>query len=259
MELAKKHGDIFVLSQCAAAGDLSPRTLHYKTAEARRYALKYGPEQRPMDCEYPYELFNRKDICQRICAAFDEVLSWAAKEKYADLPVLHKTQIISLDRWPIKEEEFNFAREELAKIEEGDYTFTGNPLEDFRANTIRLTSMNRFRDIIRRYERQQETAYEQMELHTIRVGDIAFATNSFELYLNYQHRIQARSPFTQTFIVQWCAQPTGCGASGYLATERGEQNVGYSANIYSNRVSSKGGDTLVAETLTALKELYTKA
>ena len=34
--------EVFVLGQCAAAGDLAPRTLHYKEAQARRMELKYN-------------------------------------------------------------------------------------------------------------------------------------------------------------------------------------------------------------------------
>ena len=34
--IRKQYGDIFILPQCAAAGDLSPRILHYKKAQARR-------------------------------------------------------------------------------------------------------------------------------------------------------------------------------------------------------------------------------
>ena len=59
-----------------------------------------------------------------------------------------------------------------------------------------------------------------MELHVIRIGDMAFASNRFELYMDFMHRIQARSPFVQTFVVQFAAVPGPDGGT-YLATERG--------------------------------------
>ena len=96
-----------------------------------------------------------------------------------------------------------------------------------------------------------------MEMHIVAMGDIAFATNRFELYMDYQHRIQARSPFTQTFIVQLCAQP-GINGGGYLATERGVWGVGYSASVFCNEVSPKGGQELVEESVAELKRLYEK-
>ena len=40
------------------------------------------------------------------------------------------------------------------------------------------------------------------ECHVIRLGNIAFASNQFELFMDYEQRIQARSPAEQTFIIQ---------------------------------------------------------
>ncbi|MBR4767823.1 MAG: hypothetical protein IK088_02485, partial [Lachnospiraceae bacterium] len=55
--IAKEFGkDVFVLPQCAAAGDLSPRVLHYKQAQARRFALKYG-----LTTEYTYPKIGNKN------------------------------------------------------------------------------------------------------------------------------------------------------------------------------------------------------
>ena len=91
------------------------------------------------------------------------------------------------------------------------------------------------------------------DIHVVKIGNIAFATNRFELYMDYMHRIQARSPFEQTFIVQLVTGPHGSGS--YLATERAEANKGYSASPYCNQVSPKGGQQLVEETLKILEEL----
>jgi hypothetical protein len=88
------------------------------------------------------------------------------------------------------------------------------------------------------------------EIHVTRVGEIAFASNPFELYQDYMHRIQARSPFIQTFITQLAS-----GKGKYLPSKRGEFNKGYSASIFCNNVGSEGGQELVEYTLAALKEL----
>ena len=85
------------------------------------------------------------------------------------------------------------------------------------------------------------------------IGDLAFATNRFELFMDYMHRIQARSPFVQTMIVQLTADDSGCGT--YLATERAVANKGYSASPYCNLVSPTGGQQLVDNTVEMLKEL----
>ena len=93
-----------------------------------------------------------------------------------------------------------------------------------------------------------------MEMHIVKVGDVAFATNQFELFMDYQHRIQARSPFVQTFIVQLAAQP-GMNNGSYLPTERGVWGKGYSASIFDNVVSPSGGQQLVEETLKELNRI----
>ncbi|MBO5973217.1 MAG: hypothetical protein J6Q16_00795, partial [Clostridia bacterium] len=72
--------------------------------------------------------------------------------------------------------------------------------------------------------------------------------------MDYQHRIQARSPFEQTFIVQMSPRP-GEGGGAYLPTERGLSNCGYSASLYDNRVSPKGGQQLVDRTVELLKQI----
>ena len=74
------------------------------------------------------------------------------------------------------------------------------------------------------------------------------------MYLAYQHRIQARSPFVQTFLVQLAASDTGTVA-GYLATKRAAENRGYSAIMFSCHVAPNGGQTLVDEVVNKLKEI----
>ena len=88
----------------------------------------------------------------------------------------------------------------------------------------------------------------------MRIGDFAFASNRFELFIDFMHRIQGRSPFTQTIIVQLTADP-GTGGGSYLATKRAAANLGYSATLLSNQVSPKGGQQLVETTLEMLNKL----
>ena len=88
-------------------------------------------------------------------------------------------------------------------------------------------------------------------VHAVRVGDIAFATNKYELYQDYMHRVQARSPFTQTFVMQL----TGDGAGSYLATERSQRNKGYGASMYCNWAGHEGGQQWVEGVLMHLNEL----
>ena len=273
--LRRTYGDIFVLPQCAAAGDLSPRILHYKEAQARRYRLKYGDFETP--AENKTERINRVEIAERVKLCFDEVYAWARKEIYHELPVRHIVRTIGLSRRIITDEEYRGALEGLRELEGESYIRentaaartqkTDDPLvqerdvEGFdpeaalRSNSILKASRNRYREIVERYELQKTEPKVPMELHVIRIGDIAFASNRFELYMDYEHRIQARSPFMQTFIVQLAGQP-GVKGGTYLCTERGAWGKGYSASMFCNVVSPKGGQEIVEETLKDLNRLY---
>ncbi len=247
--LYSKYGDIGILPQCAAAGDLSPRTLHYLKAEERRYKLKYnqGKEKRASS--------TRKDQAEFICNSFDEVLSWAKKELISDAPLSHTIKTLKLKEIPLTKDQYDLATEQIEILKNEKPDLTDNPEENFKAMSIYRAKIVRFMNIINRYEKQKKNGLlDDTEIHVVKLGDIAFCTNPFELYIDYQHRIQARSPYTQTFIIQLTDQPKKHG--GYLATERGMENLGYSANIYSNRISPEGGQVLVEETLTELKKLY---
>ena len=107
-----KHGEIFILPQCAAGGDLSPRVLHYKQAEARRFRLKYGTDNPKNVSEY----FARKDIGARIACAFTEVLEWAKKDIRTALPLRHVVETVKLSKRLISTDEYEYATAELEKL-----------------------------------------------------------------------------------------------------------------------------------------------
>ena len=272
-KLQAKYGDIGVIAQAAAAGDLAPRQLHYLAAEKRRYKLKYAKEiadyvKKPMprymkpgdpppkvspNSREVTELMRAEDIANRIVAAFDEVLSWAGKEKFTSPVLKHEVRTVKLEKrlFPkalVDEEQrkFKASMKEQFLTEGDEYTML--------INNSRLNSRRRrMGSIAARYAIQQKEPELLTDIHVVRIGDVAFATNRFELFIDFMHRIQARSPFVQTFIVQLTADPRGRGS--YLATERAQKNKGYSATPYCNQVSPKGGQQLVEQTLKMLDEV----
>lgn len=247
LAIRKQHGDIFILPQCAAAGDLSPRILHYRKAQDRRFRLKYGAQQT--------ELSARRDIAERIAAAFGEVLDWARKDIKTALPLAHRVETVHLSRRLITDDEYAYAKQGLEELNRKPFKTDGTPLERLHANSILAAGRNRFIRILDRYETQKANPALPMELHVLRIGDIAFASNRFELYMDYQHRMQARSPFEQTFIIQLAGQPGNDGGT-YLCTPRGEWGKGYSASMFCNLVSPRGGQEMVEETVRLLNDLH---
>lgn len=105
--------------------------------------------------------------------------------------------------------------------------------------------------VIRRYESQDATPTFEFEMHVLRLGAVAFATNPFELYLDFGHQIKARSAAEQTFIVQLCG-----GTGGYLPNARAEELGGYGGLIINGMVGSDGGRKLVDQTVETIATLW---
>lgn len=248
-----KHGNIYILAQCAAAGDLAPRVLHYKQAQERRFRLKFGDVDTKANAKS--EICARMDIAERIAEAFDEVLEWAGKDKRTEAKITHVVETVNLSKRLISDDEYEYSKAGYAEEMAKPFVTEGTPEEQMEKNSILVSLRNRHKQIIDRYEEQKEQPTLPMELHVVGIGEIAFASNRFELYMDFQHRIQARSPFEQTFIVQLAGQPGTTGGT-YLCTERGYQGRGYSASMYCNLVSPQGGQELVEETVKVLKEIY---
>ncbi len=180
--------DIFILPQCAAAGDASPHLLYRSRAEEIMRQRR--------------GLSSRQEIARRIVDAVESTLPLAKEDIQTHMVFKHTVARISLP--PQKPAVTPF--------------YVTDPIDP-------------------------------IEFHVIRLGDIAIATNPFELYLDYGVRIKARSPAVLTLIAQ-----LSCGHCGYLPTEKAVKGGGYSADKYV--VGPKGGQVLVDETVKQLTALW---
>lgn len=229
-ELRKRHGEgLFILPLCGAAGDQSPHLLFRKQAEAALRRRKG-------------DLSPRQEIGQRIAAAVDAGLELAKSDIRTEVPFIHKVHLLPL---PVR------------KVTQQEYEAAKKGYEDLEAQGLeRLDSPNYIwwrikKNIAARYEIQEKEPVCQAEVHTMRLGDIAVATNPFELYIDYGLRMKARSPAEQTFVVQ-----TACDSLGYLPTERGVAGGHYSAEIMSNVIGPEGGRILVDRTAESLTDMW---
>jgi hypothetical protein len=101
-----------------------------------------------------------------------------------------------------------------------------------------------------------------MELHVLRLGDMAIATNPFELFVDYGVQIEARSPAVQTFLIQLAAPgpqdayclPTPRAVAGGALNENPFTN--YSGTVMNNMVGPEGGQVLVERTVEAIRDLW---
>ena len=90
----------------------------------------------------------------------------------------------------------------------------------------------------------------QMELHVLRLGDVAIGTNPFELFTAYGDQMKARSPAVQTFVIQLV------GSGSYLPTSLAVRGGGYSAVIQSTKVGPVGGQKLVDATVAEWLDIW---
>jgi len=105
--------------------------------------------------------------------------------------------------------------------------------------------------VLRRAQVQEEYDTVDSEIHVIRMGNIAIATNPFEPYLTYGDQIKARSAAEQTFLVQ-----IANGMESYIPTKEAEAGGHYSAYVGSGMVGHLGGEEMVRQTLQNIRDMF---
>lgn len=234
IDLRSRYGeDLFILPQCAPAGDISPHFILYKEQE------QMMRERRGIT--------EREDIARRITRAVDDVYELARDAVMPDVPLSHVVKTIDLPARKVTDEEAELARSEITRME-------GEQPTDAKAASINQIHIGRNRQVLKRYETQGNIPLQPVELHVLRIGDVVMATNPFELFLDFGLRIKARSIAPQTFLVQLAA-----GSYGYLPTERAVQGRSYGAEVASNLVGPDGGQVLVDQTIKEIESLFAES
>jgi hypothetical protein len=249
-ELRRRLGDqLFVLPQTAAAGDQSPHLIG-------RRNNRENAEQR---MERITGRNRRQQIAVRIADAVTSVLPHIEKTIDWNPPLAHRVEQVELTRrliserdvaeavsesnqWRTRYEQMRRAIEENPDIKKKSRWYTD--ITQAYRRTMRGTSVQE------RFELQQTQPKIPYEVHLVRIGDMAMATNPFELYLDYGVQIQQRSRAVQTFIVQL----TGTGT--YVPTQRSVAGGAYGAVPASTAIGPEGGRELVEQTLKLIDSLW---
>lgn len=254
-EIRKRLGkSIFILPQCSAAGDQSPHLMVGEKAEKRMQQLMF-----PGNIETGDRTIGlRKQIAIQIADAVTSVLPYM-RNIIDRAPVLtHRMEIVGLSRRLIDLEDVNNAvaegkqwkeqYEKMLREVEKNPAIKQKP-RWYRDITIAYTRMKRGNSVRERYELEKVQPKMPIEVHVLRIGDIVMATNPFELYLDYGMRIKARSPATQTFLVQLS------GSGSYVPTVRSIAGGAYGAVPASTLVGPEGGQELVEKTLEMINDV----
>lgn len=216
-ELRKRYGPgLLILPQIAPSGDLSPHLLWRTKAETEMMKRK--------------GITRRQEIALRVADAVDQVYPYVQNDIQNELVFSHKVEELNLSARKVTREEKEQAEILAAKHPNWASWHNG---------------------IIDRYNTQDENPHYKTRIHVMRLGDVALATNQFELFLDYGVRIKSRSDAVITMLVQLADGP-----GTYLPTVRAEAGGGYSAIAGSNLVGSEGGQELVESTLKLINYLW---
>ena len=223
--------DVAILPQLAAAGDQWP-TYSY----VREKAEAIMRERRGLS--------KTEELGRRIANAVLDAYPYSKQDIAYDLPFIHRVEPVKIPYRQLTASEASDVQKELSRLE----ITTSDP--------FRYSQMQKCRTILERYSRQKDGPIAaEIEIHVLRLGDVAMATNPFELYVDYGMQIKAQSPATLTLTSQLSAEVGPY--EGYLATSRAIAAGGYSAEIlWMNYVGPEGGRVLVDRTVEIINELW---
>jgi hypothetical protein len=189
-----------------------------------------------------------EEIARRIVNAVDDAYETVKNDRHADVPLAHKVETLQLPVRLVTEAEYDEARRAVKSAAD---QIEQNPEAAAREHR----RMKWYETTVRRFDRQKtepKPTYE-MELHVVRIGDVAVCTNPFELFTDYGIRVKSRSKAVQTFLVQLA------GPGTYLPTEKAVRAGHYSAVVHSSLVGPEGGNVLVDRTVDVIDSLWTES
>ena len=245
--------NVYVLSQCGAAGDISPRDLSrgYKAGEPNMWDIP-----------------GIIEIGKRLAHAIDGAYPDARNSIQTSVIFRHSVKDIDIPTRRVSKGEFDNAQKIVNEIRSREPKDPDSPetawnrfLKEMKDNekvmdygpwdskTSDYGWLKPMEAVLKQYYTQDTDTVYKMELHGIRLGDVAFTTNPFELFTDYGSMITGRSKAKQTFIIQLCGD-TG----GYLPTERALPGGGYSA--MATHIGPVGGEVLVTETVNLINSLF---
>ncbi len=246
LEIRRRMGrDIEVLPQLSAAGDQSPTLLFENAARDRMLELS----GRTMRGEIAHRIAN--GVMDILPALETDVITHPVLRHVSrelDLP-MNRLTAADAEASRREAEEFRLKYEaEKARLE-------ANPeVRDEPRWYVELTKnyrrMNWLLNAVNRFENQSDCSVMPTRVHAVRLGDIAFMTNTFEYYLDFGIQLKVRSPAVQTFLIQLC------GPGTYVPSPRSVLGGGYGSVPASNPVGPEGGQALADASIELLKEIW---
>jgi hypothetical protein len=204
----------------------------------------------------------RQAIAERIAGAVEDVLGCTGAEFVGDPVLKHEVVKLDLPMNALTESDARTATQEARKLREAyeaeKEKIDANPAARdeprwYRAMTRAHRRMKWFAGVAERFEAQKRGEKWPVQLHVLRLGEVAFATNPFEYYLDHGTYIKARGAATQVFLVQLA------GAGTYVPSRRSVAGGGYGSIPASNPVGPEGGRVVAETTVEVMARLWATA
>ena len=244
--LREKLGeDIKLLGLCSPAGDQCPRDLvrwiEPETPIEDPNVIRDNPPARRADPSM-YDIKGSWTVGRRISTEILAILDDVEEIKH-EAELAHKMVVMGLPLRRVTDEETAAAQKAIddfiAEAQNREINFFDTASTYVHAGTVL------------RHELQKTVSIIPTEVHIVRFGDIAFASNPFELFLDFGNLIRAHSKAKQTFLMQLT-----CDWLGYLPTEKAEKGGHYSAYVSSGKVGHEGGLMLARNTLDEIAAMF---
>ncbi len=225
--LRAMYGENFqVLGTSSASGDQCPDDL---IRWGRSEPQLRGPE-------------GAEALARRLAAGVAEALEYGRREACASPVFRHIHAQVELPLYVMNDSEVGHYKKVIA-----DLSAKGEP----DPSSWDGGTLARARKHLERHEAMPPNPHVTIDCNFLRIGDVALATNPFELFLEYGQRIKARSPAVQTVVTQLTND-----RQHYLPTAEAMKHGHYSAMPSNIRVTPAGGDLLVNFSIEQLRKLW---
>lgn len=219
---AKLAKDLLVLGWPGACGDIATNRMYRKAAEERMLKLR--------------GLTYTQEIGRRISGEVVDVFELVRKDIRTDVPFEHKVETLTLPVRKVTEEELAKALKDIEELKrKGDKSLKNGWLQA----------------TVKRHQDQEKHPTFTVDIHILRIGDIAIATSPFELFTDYGVQIKGRSRAEQTFVIELTD-----GWEQYLPTQRAVAGGGYSAVVQSNKGGPEAGQILVDRSVEMINWMF---
>ena len=236
-------GNVFILPFCGSAGDINPIDLVRVSKHNKDKLPIWAGQTGEVHCNIDLTK-ECEGIARRIGDAIHRGLRQATARVEYTPRFAHEVLRLDLPLRMVSEEENAEAQKELQRLKAVHSPANRMTMGD-------VVAAFETQGVVMRHALQQKTQVVPTVAHVVRLGNLAIATNPFELFHTFALRMKARVRAEQLMSVQ-----LSNGCEGYLPTTEAIAGGSYGSKAASTQCGPEGGDMLVEETIRAVNAMF---